>query len=247
MGANSPVWKGSLGLIETAESGKLHLAERITYTQQYAGPYVSAVAYGLAHPRGSTWSFVIGNGPSLWSVEDTSIDQQKGGKGVVTVNYLSLSITPPEEFALTPFEINPAVEKHSFFKPLTTDDIKKCRAAFNSASAAGSSTVSATIEACVNKALMKSLLSKWMRGEENFYLAGFNFKHTIFLFTPPFSTKGGYPEFPFGAFSGYVNNADMDWLRQADEVVWSNGIWKLTRTWLGGPSGHWDSDIYPAP
>ena len=248
MSANSPIWKGLPpgALTETAESGRLRLAERITYAQQLAGRYADAFAFANSHPRGSIWTISVSGATGLFCVDDTSLDLQKGGKGVVTVNYLYLGVTPPDEFALTPFEINPPIEKNPCFASLTKDDLDKARTAFNAATAAGQTTLTNAITSTTNNALTTSLINKWLRGEETYYLAGFKFQHTLQSFSAPEGFEGGVIQEPFGAFAGYVSGAGLEWLRQADELVWSNGIWKLTRTWIGAPSGHWDSDLYPA-
>lgn len=250
MSANSPIWKGlaSGSLTETAESGQLKLAERVTLMQQFRGRYADTVTYAVAHRRGSHWTLTLANGlTGYYYVEDATCDQEKGGKGTVTVNYTYLGIMPPDEFALPPFEINPPAEKNAFFATLTQYDLQKARAAFNAATAAGKTSISNAIEGTTNKILTRSLVNKWLKGEETFYLAGFTFQHTIFSAKAPAASKGGFIQAPFGAFSGYVSLSGMSWLRKADEPIWSNGIWKLTRTWVGAPAGHWDTDFYPTP
>ena len=36
----------------------------------------------------------------------------------------------------------------------------------------------------------------------------------------------------------------MSWLRQADKIHYERTWYKLTRTWIGSPVGHWDSEIF---
>jgi len=255
--AKTSIWKGisenpalSGPLVATAESGGFKFAERITYMEQLAGRYMDAFIYANAHHRGSIWTVVIGSGVGAtagsFCVEDCSLDSAKGGKGVVTVNYLYLGLTPPDEFSVTPFEITPAIERNGYFSALTQDDLKKARGTFNAASAIGQTSIVNAIDGTTNKVLTKALVNKWLKGEETFYLAGLKFQHTLYSFVAPSASLGGIIQFPFGAFAGYVSSAGMSWLRQSDEVIWSNGVWKLTRTWLGAPNGHWDTDLYPA-
>ena len=262
MAANSVIWKGNGALagqpgplVPTPESNSLKFAERITYTERLAGRFNDAFLYANAHHRGSVWTIQVGTGfaaiVGYYSVEDSSVESAKGGKGVVTVNYLSLNVMPPDEFSLTPFEIQPPIEKHVYFASLTDADRKKAKAAFNSATAAGSTTIMAAIagitgeNASIRQARTLALVNKWLKGEENFYLAGLKFQHTMHSYIAPAASEGGFIQFPFGTFSGYVSAAGMSWLRQSDEVIWNNGLWKLTRTWLGAPSGQWDPDLYP--
>ncbi|HOC55135.1 MAG TPA: hypothetical protein PKI20_05915 [Verrucomicrobiota bacterium] len=249
MPANTPVWKGypEGTLAETAASGELRLGERVTYTTQHAGRYADAVAYALAHPRGSSWVLSIAGTAGTFYVEEASCSPERGGKGIVSVTYAlasGASAVPADEFSLTPFEINPAVEKNPYFSALDESDLTKARARFNAATAAGQTSVDAAIDGITNKALVKKLLEKWGQGIETFYLAGFHFSHTLHFTACPTLSAGGFIQDPFGAFSGYVLGAGMTWRREADEVVWSNGLWKLTRTWTGAPASHWDPDLY---
>lgn len=246
MPANSPIWKGlpSGTLVELAGSGQLKLAERITFMQKFGGRYLDCLTFANSHPRGSTWYISLGGVPNLFQTEDATCEHEKGGKGTATINYVYLGSVPPEEFALTPFEINPKIEKHKYFKTLTDADRKTAKQAFNAASAAAQATLDAAVSAKLNSALMTSLINKWLKGEENYYLAGFKFQHTLYFTTSPSTDPGGYIQDPFGSFSGYVSGAGLSWLRQADEVCWNNGLWKVTRTWIGGPAGNWDTDLY---
>lgn len=249
MAANSPVWKGHPEgiLAETAASGRLGLGERITYTTQHAGRYGDALAYALAHPRGSSWVLSIGGTSGTFYVEEAICEPDRGGKGVATVTYSLASGTgavPADEFSLSPFEINPALESHSYFSSLTADDLSKARARHTAPTASGKTSLDNAIDAVANKTLVNKLLQKWDRGNETYYLAGYHFTHTLHFTACPTLSAGGFIQDPFGAFSGYVLGAGLSWLRQADELVWSNGLWKLTRSWLGAPAGHWDTDLY---
>ena len=38
----------------------------------------------------------------------------------------------------------------------------------------------------------------------------------------------------------------LSWLRQADTIHLNRTWWRLTRSWIGGPMGHWDKEIYTA-
>ena len=247
MPANPPIWKGySAGnLIETVGSGTIHCAERVTYKQQFAGRKADAIAFALAHPRASQWWLLVNGAYGLFYVEESNCETEKGGKGIVTVTYTYLGIVPPDEFALTPFEINPAIQKNLFFAGLTDDDVKAARQAFDSATSQGQTSITNAISTRDNAGLILELVNKWLRGEETYYLAGFTFAHTLFFSAAPIGDKGGYIQQPYGPFSPYVAQSGIQWLRLADEVTWSNGLWKLTRQWKGGPEGQWDTDLYP--
>ena len=49
---------------------------------------------------------------------------------------------------------------------------------------------------------------------------------------PPSNTSLFQP--PFG----------LSWLRQADTIHLQRTWWRLTRSWIGGPIGHWDNELY---
>jgi hypothetical protein len=93
-----------------------------------------------------------------------------------------------------------------------------------------------------------NLLDKLRKGEETYYLAGFKYTWWYFSYTLPILSDGGIIETPSGP--GVVATAfpaDQSWLRLADNMipVGVNGsMFKITLTYLGGPQGHWDSDIY---
>ena len=249
--AGTPNWRGYTDgtLIETPRSGAFKMAERITFVQEFEGKYGDAFIYTNAHPRGSLWYISIASGNisnAVFYVEDSALvtDPKTGSKATVTVNYVYLASVPPDEWSLTPFEVNPPIERHSYFSALTQADLKKARTSYNSATAAGQTSIDAAIAGTSNATLCQALVNKWLRGEETFYLAGFKCQHTMYYGTVPTGiSKGGFIQTPFGTFSGNVPSG-LAWLRQADELVWNNGLWKLTQVWVGAPSGWWDSDLY---
>lgn len=40
------------------------------------------------------------------------------------------------------------------------------------------------------------------------------------------------------------NGRYLQWLRQCDQIVFIRSLVKLTKTWIGGPLGRWDTDLY---
>ena len=167
MPVNPAKWAGSLSpiaLIPTAESGAFKFAERITYTEQLAGKYNDAFTYANSHHRGSIWTISVGTAPfatvGQFCVEDSALESQKGGKGIVTVNYLYLGVTPPDEFSVTPFEISPPIEKNKYFKDLTQADLNRARQAMNAGTAGAASVIANAIEQATNKTLTQALVTK---------------------------------------------------------------------------------------
>jgi hypothetical protein len=244
MAAPVPIWKGYSGLVEVPQSGTFRAAERVSFTQVFEGKYSDGFTYWNARPRGSAWTFTVVGVSADFVVEESTLELvDKGGRARITTLYLYLGSVPPDEWSMVPFEINPAIERHTFFSTLTQEDLRKAKALFNAATAAGQTAIQGVIASTTNATLTTNLVNKWLRGEETFYLAGFKFQHTLYFTSAPTTSEGGFIQTPTGAFSGYIPGG-MSWLRQADELIWSNGLWKLTRTWIGAPGGWWDTDLY---
>ena len=96
-------------------------------------------------------------------------------------------------------------------------------------------------------ALAQALFKKLIRGEETFYLAGWRYTSVFYSYTLPTLEIGAVIQSPNGIGPITINDNKITWLRLAD-IVESAGVggsvWKITRTWLGGPNGHWDRDLY---
>jgi hypothetical protein len=248
-----PIWKGlaSGSLTEIPGSGAVKVAEKVIYTQRLGGRYEDAVTFALSRYRGSQWIVTIGSVAFVLFVEDATVEHERGGKGFVTVTYSAASVSggggsvlPPDEFALTPFEINPPIEQNNAFSTLTGHELHLARGAFLAPSASARTDYLNHINGHANSDMIMKLLDHWFAGRETYYLCGYTFSHTLHFATSPAASSGGFIQAPFGAFSGYVTMAGLSWLRKADEVVWSNGIWRVTRSWLGGPIGYWSTDLY---
>lgn len=247
MAANLPIWKGTPpgSLVETPGSGALKLAERVTLTKNYEGRLADCYTYAFLVPRGTYSMFSLNGILRPFVVEEASVATDRGSKGAVTVTWLLQSVVPPDEHSVVPFEVNPPTERAPYFTTLTKDDLSKARAVFTAANAQGKTAVESAIEGTTNKVLTKALVNKWLKGQETFYQAGIKYQWTLFSYSAPLATIGGYRQAPGGPFAAFLPGS-MSWLRQCDEVVFSNGLYKLTRTWLGALAGWWDTDIYPA-
>lgn len=84
-----------------------------------------------------------------------------------------------------------------------------------------------------------------MAGHETYYLAGLKYMYIRHYFTLPELSLGGIIQAPtWGPMDG---NTELSWLRLADApepIGVNNSIIRVTSTWLGGPSGHWDPILY---
>lgn len=118
--------------------------------------------------------------------------------------------------------------------------------------------------------LALELLDKTRQGEETFYLAGFKVTWSQYYFIPVDLNPGGYIEDPVlsgtlpwffysdngtpGGNDIFLNLASqvapafyengLSWLRLADTIRYQRTWFKITATWLAGPYGHWDAQIY---
>jgi hypothetical protein len=251
---NRIYWKNYTGLIQTAGSGRFVNGERLTYEQEWVGNYTDAFAAALLYPRGSSWDIYI-DGTSYTmivdesNVEPASFGSKSGFVAKLTIKFTFLGSVPPDEFSNTPFELNPPIERNPLFDPLTLHERRLARGAFQTASAEGQSTYDSRInvmEDTAHKDLVINLANKLLNGTESYYLVGLKFQHSFYTQTNPTVTTGGFIQAPFGAFSDYAPGG-FGWIRQADEVIWNNGLWKVTRTWIGAPQGMFYADLYPAP
>jgi hypothetical protein len=106
------------------------------------------------------------------------------------------------------------------------------------------------------------------------YLAGFQVTWSQYYFAPVFENPGGYIESPVGIVPDYFmspsqsgsntifdqmasinpqcysadgsvdGTVNISWLRKADEVEYQRTWFKVTRTWIGSPIGHWDPQLF---
>ena len=123
-------------------------------------------------------------------------------------------------------------------------------------------------------AAAKEIISKIWRQEDTPYITGRQVTWTQYFFRPVYLNPGGYIENPVGIIPDYFmspdqdgtstvydqfaflnpqsyadtglsdGNVDISWLRKADEVQYERTWFKITRTWIGSPIGHWDADLY---
>lgn len=120
--------------------------------------------------------------------------------------------------------------------------------------------------------LANLLQTKYQQGIDSWYLAGYKITWSQFYFLMPQMSPGGYIEDPitsgwlppyfwsddasstgFNQFLAIAEILDLptyqggiSWLRLADSIQYERTWLKITRQWLGGPSGHWDTDLYPS-
>jgi hypothetical protein len=93
-------------------------------------------------------------------------------------------------------------------------------------------------------ALAKELLAKLRRGQETWYLPALRYKVVEYFTTMPTLSLGGWIAAPAGPLASGLPAGE--YLREADVLESEGNYLKVTRTWVGGPPGYWDADIYGA-
>jgi hypothetical protein len=194
-----------------------------------------------------------------WIIGESRLQLEKGQVGTVEIDWESIaSGLSPDEWEVTRENLQPHLERNSYFSNLSSDNIAIVKRAFNAFSAEMQATASNQFASCLGldgsstEALCWSLLDKLEKGMESYYLAASRYTWSTYYLPGdvPALFPGGYIDPSPGGPAGYVLPANTAWLREADQVGQANyapigGIVKLTRTWIGGPLGWWDTNLYP--
>ena len=265
MAPNKPRWAGTTALTITPESGSLTLGERTLFKQILEGTYANAKAGIL--PRGYFGTAVDRYGMLGWVVSSCELQSIVGTRGKLTINWEpggphAWVPLPCDDFRMERLELYPRVERHEYFNQTTTGtgpmediDIETVSLVYSAVHGSSKEARAAAYQQLESDALVNDqgklgleLVDMLRRGEETFYLVGQKFTWSFFSYVLPATSKGAIIQAPFGP--GSVPSAldpELNWLRLADELepVGVNGsMYKLTRTWLGGPQGHWDKILY---
>jgi hypothetical protein len=231
MAANVPIWKGYAGLIELPSSGAFDFDTTIRYTQEFSGTVEDCRLYAQLHARGTFW--LITGLIGTFVVASTTVTCARGKVGKATTIFNWLGLNPPDEWSVTPIQNDMAIERHPFFSTtLTQDDLTKARACFCANNAEAQTNIQNAINGSPNADLINKLLKKWKAGEETYYFVGLSYVWTVTLYTLAgvIFRQGGYREVPGGPA---VLPPFMTWMRCADQTVWQNGLYRVTRSWTG--------------
>lgn len=222
--------QGSTALEERFDSPVFEFGEQITRTNTYTGPW-STVASNIKL-RGTV---VTG-----WVIEKSTAQKTTGDNGILTDIWKPYGTgdLPLDEEECSAVELNPALAKHPFFEDLTKEDLANAEAYLSASTDTARNDADAAIST-----LGSSYIDKRQRGNENYYLAGLKYVVSTSYWTLPTLTIGGFIDTPDGPHDSSLP-ASFDWLREADTFKWDNGSFRVTRTWRGAPTGHWDTDLY---
>ena len=256
-------WRGTTLMFSGVESGTLVAGDRIRLTDILYGPI--ALCYGIQPPRGAfgTNSF---NGMAInragWVVNQSTVNYMRGAIGKLVIEweaggaqaYMAL---PTPDFSLEPQELYPKIERAGCFVGITyatLNAVYNCLYLATNASGAQlitSTSLDSYVTDPTQNSLAHNLLSKLLKGEETFYLAGWKYSYFFYSYTMPTLSAGGVIRTPGGPLAGNLP-AGVAWLRLADktEPAGVNGsMYKTTVSYIGGPTmggvNYWDSDVYP--
>jgi hypothetical protein len=276
---------------EASDSPTVEFGEQCTITHKYYVDSNSGKLIQKNYQRGTI--MVDSTGINLSRVLSSVMQpmaKTNGRINILTVISEAKSFSnPPDEFTITPVELNPPLEKHPRYRALTYFDRFMVRNANLSDAVDVAQSYEQTIQtmsSSLNPALdekgqAQELLFKKHKGIESFYLSGYKITWTQYFWSPQTINPGAYIEDPFsysgGSIPAYfwdtnqngsgtnifagtqVMNQNMfpninihdityglSWLRQTDEQVLNRTWWRLTKSWVGAPGGHWDVEIYSA-
>jgi hypothetical protein len=243
------VWKGNPALftagvntvlVEQPDSPLYTFDDLPTCVRRYRGLHSLCLSSGL-------YKGTLGTGAMAgWIVKKSTIKREAKQIGELTIDWQMLATAgesgslqlPADEFDLQPFEVNPKTEQHPFFSALDDEKRVAVRTVVDSEATKDRATKLAALDS-----LSLNLAQKLMKGRDSYYLAGWTYTWTTYSWDLPTAMAGGVIEAPAGPLAGYFVGT-IDWLRQADSLQPTPTHFKLTKTWLGGPNGHWDTDLY---
>jgi hypothetical protein len=231
-------WKGTTTqLVEASNSPAYDAGDRASKTRVYHGlfSYCETVFGNFA--KGT-----IGSGAEAgYVVEKSSLRKLRGGIGQITVEWVAATSgsgqpLPPDEVAVSATSQSPRLERHPNYASLTAEELQEVDNCLRMPDATARKNKIATLTT-----LPKELVNKILKGNESYYLATLRYSWVTHSYSLPTTTRGGYIDTISGPLAGYFV-AGIVWLREADNLDNSNGVWRRTITWAGSDS--WDADIY---
>ena len=256
-------------LVSQWSGAGFQLADRVTDTDVYRGPALLCLNSALL--RGT---FGSGYRLGWVVTSSTVERERKGIslltiKWEIGGPWADPRLLPLDDFRSEEVELYPKVERHpQMFGPdypdnpndrITANTIKLCYQAVHGVPPSDD-TCRGMIETLYlrpsdppegttweDQWLFGILLLDWLdHGHETYYMVGTKYSHVWYSFTLPTLNNGGVTE-PFPNAGPRMGDASLSWLRLADnpEPAGVNGsVYKITSTWLGGPNGHWDKNLY---
>lgn len=246
---STPTHKNLGSLIEASESPIYEIGETITQTRIYH----ATISVCLAN---IVFKGTAGTGAqSGYQVQRCTVTSLGGSQGRLTLVWEanasgSGATLPPDEVAVQADNQSPRVERHPIFKPLEDQKVGAVGSeeyvldlVENAVRAQTRTDRETALGKLAAVPLALKLIKKLQRGQESYYAASLRTAWVTHSWDLPSISRGGFRDPVQGPLAGYFVS-DIDWLREADDLQYSNGIWRWTRSWLGSPE--WDPDIYTA-
>ena len=254
------IWRGPTNaLVMAPESPTLVYTDRVRATDIYMG--VQSVCAANMLSRGTFGSGIR----SGWVLNQCTLTTSRGNVGRLVYEWeaggsSATQPLPTGDFSLDPQELYPKVERNAYFQgtsgvyggpttPITLDTIALVYSALYNETETGRASAGAALAAITDAdqlALATKLLLKLRNGEETYYVAGWRYWYETYSYSLPTVSRGAVVVTPGGPLAGHLPSG-VSWLRLADNLTPAgvNGsMYKLRVNCLGGPGGHWDTDLY---
>jgi len=248
-----PVWKGFTTGGSPVVSGIEQIGEEVVFaetflrTRMFRG-FFDALKQEVKAP-GTIFDGML--------VKQSSVKRESGSVGILTVqtqvgsdDYGDWVTLPADEADLDPVELNPRIERHPIFADLLPAEVELVRVAFESQSLDGRNTAENALKSVTEsrRDIAKKLLNKLRCGQEYYKLYGYRYTWATHYWAAPYVEMQSLLEQPGGPFEAVIDAMPFTWLREADKLslVQNGRVHKLTSSWLGAPTAHWDPDLYSA-
>jgi len=197
---------------EASDSPTIEFGEQCTIVHKYFVDRQTGVTLQIGYQRSKIMVDSAGNLTRVLSTTLVPIPKTNGLVNVFTVTSEAKSFAnPPDEFDIEVVEINPALEKHPRYSPLSYLDrylVRNANLSDNQDLAAQyTQIISQIIPAVGNpneKIATQELLFKNHKGIENFYLSGYKISWSQYFWSPQVINPGGYIEDPFSNTGGSI-------------------------------------------
>lgn len=240
---SSPTHKNLSALIEQPDSRRRENGDKQTEVRIYIADYDTCKA---AQKVKNT----VGTGDLTGYIITTSIVEPIRGLAAKLIDTWvaggddgnpETNPLPSDEVALSATNQSPRTERHPRYISLAgiEDELANVETATRSQNKTERNAAYAALSV-----LGKELVDKLRAGNESYYLATLRYSWATHSYVAPTSTSGGYIESVGGPLKDYFVPG-IQWLREADNLDYSGGIWRLTRSWLGARDFSWDTDLYP--